>query len=211
MHDGRKPVPHEQRIRPDSSGAAVSIGERMNPDPLGIRPPAEIDRGREPVSIQFLAGWVPLVQCRDRGSQRLLESRERAADVGRCHALVDTNANTIGFKPRFATKTPYVRRVRHAKSGHHVAVPAARVFKGGGVAPERCGAHPAKNSDEVLGETRTVGVPVSHESTAAPCAGLDGLHDPPCLPPDRVRRGGPPTRRTSRWRTRSSDPFHGTP
>ena len=79
MHDWRKPVPHEQSIRPDSSGAAVSIGERMNPDPLGMRPPAKIGHGREPVSIQFLAGWVPLVQRRDRGPQRLLESRERAA------------------------------------------------------------------------------------------------------------------------------------
>jgi len=56
----------------------------------------------------------------------------------------------------------------------------------------------AQNPDEVLGETWTVGVPVSHESAAAPCAGLDGLRDPPCLPPDRWRRGALPTRRTLR-------------
>lgn len=140
-HDRRKPVPHEQGVRPDSSSATVSIGEWMNPDPFGMRPPGKIDHSREPVYIQLLAGRVPLVQCSDRGVQGLLESRERPADIVRRPALVGTNANALGFESGFAPKTPHVRSVRHAKSGHHVAVPDARVFEGGRVPPQRGGAH----------------------------------------------------------------------
>jgi hypothetical protein len=63
--NGSETVTPQQGVGPDPRRAPISVTERVDASPLGMRPRTQIDDGGETVPIEFLSGRIAGIQRRN--------------------------------------------------------------------------------------------------------------------------------------------------